>query len=51
MSVPTVTHAMADAGLRVLENSGRLETDYLCGSDALLITEIFLAMWACMEGK
>ena len=40
-----VTPEMLRAGLEVLEESGRLSTDYLVSADKLLVAELFLAMW------
>ncbi|MGH8754676.1 MAG: hypothetical protein ACREU0_02360 [Burkholderiales bacterium] len=36
---------MIKAGLRVLEESGRLTTDYLIPSDEILLRELFSAMY------
>ena len=41
-----VTPQMIEAGLSVLEASGRLETSYLVGSDEILVREIYLSMLA-----
>jgi len=49
MGKPTpieVTPEMIEAGLKVLESSGRLETTYLVGSDSLLVRQMFLQMLA-----
>lgn len=40
-----VSPAMLEAGLAVLEQSGRLDTGYLVGSDEYLVRDIFSAMW------
>jgi hypothetical protein len=40
-----ITPQMIKAGLRVLEISGRLTTDYLKPSDKILVQELFLVMW------
>lgn len=38
-----VTPQMIEAGVRVLEESGRLSTDYVVPSDDLLVREILVA--------
>jgi hypothetical protein len=35
---------MVEAGLKILEASGRLETTYLAGSDEILVRRTFVAM-------
>jgi CTP:phosphocholine cytidylyltransferase-like protein len=40
-----VTPQMIEAGLSILEASGRLETTYLVDSDSLLVRRMFLAMF------
>jgi hypothetical protein len=40
-----ITPEMIDAGLEVLENSGRLIEGLWPGVDRLLVQELFVAMW------
>ena len=42
-----VTPEMIEAGLKELDDSGRLGGDRLLSGDEVLVQQVFLAMWRC----